>query len=87
MIVRAGLCVLMMMLVTGVAKAAGDFFGPQRIWVKVAAKPHESRWQACRRVYKSSVYRVRGGSGNIVHCWVDHSQANRYGSRSQNFNE
>jgi hypothetical protein len=45
--------------------------GPTLVWVKIKAKPGESRWGACRRVYQRDVYQVRKGRGSTMWCNIE----------------
>ncbi len=54
---------------------AEPFLSPARIWVKIEAMPGETRWEACRRVFRHEVYRVRKGPGNVMLCYVDYDTA------------
>lgn len=66
---------------------ADEFRAHTRIWVKVLAEPHESRWEACRRVFRHEVYAVRKGPGDIMWCWVESSRAIDHDEPRQNFNQ
>jgi hypothetical protein len=49
--------------------------GLTTIWVTIHAYPGEGLWEACRRVYRRDVYKVRGGPDvGLVQCDVDHSR-------------
>ena len=61
------------------AANAGQFRSPARIWVKIEAHPDETRWEACRRVFRHEVYRVRKGPGNLMLCYVEYDNAYGYG--------
>ena len=65
---------------------ADEFRAHTRIWVKVLAEPHESRWEACRRAFRQDVYAVRKGAGDIMWCWVESSRAIDHDEPRQNFN-
>ena len=45
------------------------------MWVKIEAHPGETRWGACKRVFRYGVYRVRKGPDNVMLCYVDYDRA------------
>ena len=61
-------------LMSTVAEAS-EFRSPTRMWVKIEAHPGETRWGACKRVFRYGVYRARKGPDNVMLCYVDYDRA------------